>query len=202
MLTIGITGQYGSGKSKITRIFNQNGFKIIDLDKIGHKVLKASNIKKSLIKKFGHSIIVNKEIDRKTLRNIVFSNYSNLQKLNKTIHPKLIKLLKLEIKKYKNKKCKFLIIEAALLFELKCEKLIDIIITVSTLKIISYIRILFNKKIPYKEFNKIYNSQMNLKIKKQRSDYIINNNFNIIFLKQQVLKLISYFKKKYNENNL
>lgn len=85
MELIGITGKTGSGKSTIGKLLldKLNG-KYIDIDKIGHNATSDSSITKKLIQEFGDCILDNnKNIDRKKLGNIVFSNKNKMDILAK-----------------------------------------------------------------------------------------------------------------------
>lgn len=190
MKVIGITGSIGAGKSEISRIFKQHNCFIIDLDKLGHDILEKPEFKKQIVQQFGKYILDKNKISRKKLRKIVFFNSNYLLKLNKIVHPELKNRLKQEINKNKKKKIKAIVVDAALLFEMKIEKLMDIIITVSALKMISYLRLLKNQRLSYSEFDNIYQAQLPLHIKKKKSDYIIHNNLSMKCMRKKAEKLI------------
>jgi dephospho-CoA kinase len=90
-LTIGITGRAGSGKtfaqSLIEKQFNVT---TIDLDKVGHRLLEKTSVKKNIIKAFGTKILDSSHnISRPALGKIVFSNTEALKTLNLIIHPEI-----------------------------------------------------------------------------------------------------------------
>ena len=76
MSLIGITGKTGCGKSKIGKeLASKLNYLYIDIDKIGHEAIKDDFIVKELCKEFSSKILDdNKNVDRKKLGNIVFSN--------------------------------------------------------------------------------------------------------------------------------
>ncbi len=191
MKVIGITGSIGAGKSEISRIFKQHNCFIIDLDKLGHDILEKPEFKKQIVQQFGKYILDNNKISRKKLRKIVFFNTNYLLKLNKIVHPELKNKLKQEINKNKKKKVKAIVVDAALLFDMKIEKLMDIIITVSALKMISYLRLLKKHRLSYSEFDNIYQAQLPLHIKKKKSDYVIYNNLSLKNMRKRTEKLIN-----------
>ena len=80
MKLIGITGKTGSGKSTIGKLLaDKLNCKYIDIDKIGHSATYDSSIAEKLIKEFGYIILDdNKNIDRKKLGNIVFSDKNKM----------------------------------------------------------------------------------------------------------------------------
>lgn len=81
MKLIGITGKTGSGKSTIGKLLaDKLDCKYINIDKIGHEATSDANISKKLCKEFGQDILdENKNIDRKKLGNIVFSNKDKME---------------------------------------------------------------------------------------------------------------------------
>jgi len=86
-----LTGAIATGKSVISNYFRTNyGFTIIDADKIGHEVLEMPDIIKIIQAEFGDSVIREGAVNRKKLREIVFSDTSKLVLLNSIVHPKLI----------------------------------------------------------------------------------------------------------------
>ena len=76
MSLIGITGKTGCGKSKIGKeLASKLNYLYIDIDKIGHEAIKDDFIVEELCKEFSFKILDdNKNVDRKKLGNIVFSN--------------------------------------------------------------------------------------------------------------------------------
>lgn len=115
MKIIGLTGPAGAGKDEVAKILRRRGAMVIDADKLAHTLyIHRSPLWKKIVKTFGSDILTRtKEIDRKKLGAIVFSDRRKLNKLNKLVHP----VLKREIiKKIKGKK--FVVINAAVLKEI------------------------------------------------------------------------------------
>ncbi len=125
-IIIGITGLYCSGKSFIEKIFIDNDFLSIDVDKIGHSVLEET--KDDVIKEFGMSILNQAgNIDRKKLGAIVFSDKSKLRKLNSLVHPVMTVKIENHISATNHR---YILINAALLYEMGLHKLCSKIIVV------------------------------------------------------------------------
>lgn len=82
-MLIGIVGKSGAGKSSLVNRMKHfdNEIVHIDIDKIGHDILKDEEIVKNIVKIVeDDSVIVNGVLDRKKVGNIVFND---LEKYNK-----------------------------------------------------------------------------------------------------------------------
>jgi len=208
-MIIGITGVFGSGKSVVSRLFAKYGYRVINADEIGHKLLNKKSIKNKIIKEFGKSVLTKNKIDRKKLKKIVFYNHKALIKLNKIIHPAIINEIKTIIKKSKNKK---IIVDGALLIETKCLKLFDRLIVVKIGKGEQLKRILLlnsknskgfgnsrnfqNKKKKYnkKEIESIIKSQLSQREKLKYADIVVDNSKSLKHTKKEVKKIIKTLK--------
>lgn len=129
MKIIGIVGGMGSGKSTVVDLLSQlaNTY-VISADHIGHSILKKGNSGYiPAIETFGERILGDDgEINRRVLGTIVFSDPAELQKLNKISHPLIYKQVKEEIRLTREKKTyDYIIVDAALLIEIKLIELVD-----------------------------------------------------------------------------
>ena len=55
-MKIGITGIFCSGKTTVAKLFEKKGYKNINADNVGHKLLNKKEIKNKVIKEFGKKI--------------------------------------------------------------------------------------------------------------------------------------------------
>ena len=93
---------------------------IIDLDQIGHELLKATSpVIKQLLKTFGSEILdLSGDVDRTTLGKIVFADPLARQKLNDIVHPEIHRISRqLAQSKVKNRPDNIVVIESPLLIE-------------------------------------------------------------------------------------
>jgi len=182
-MIVGITGFICSGKSLVSSFFKKKGWIIIDVDKIGHTVLKNSQVKKRIVKEFGKHILLNSKIDRKRLGDIVFVNKKRLKKLNKIVHPLIKEKVKKIVLSNKNKN---LIIDAALLFQLQLHRFCDLVLFIKS----PYNLLKKRAKIrgfTYEKFRTIYESQKNSIKRNNIPLVIVQNDSSIKELKNKVL---------------
>ncbi len=191
-MIIGITGSIGSGKTTVAKIFSKHWYNRIDADEIGHEIMKKSSIVyKKILNYFGNKILdKNKNIDRKKLSDIVFSDDKKLKRLNSIMHSIILNEIKNQIEKIQNK-CgdnTKVVIDAPLLLETKTKDLIDKIIVIKCTK--NNILKRLNKKYPKEKIEKILKVQMPLDKKLKYADFTVDNNKDLKHLEKQVKKII------------
>ncbi|MES9932909.1 MAG: dephospho-CoA kinase [Candidatus Sedimenticola sp. PURPLELP] len=89
MLTVGLTGGIGSGKSAVTRLFEDLGVPVIDADQASREVVKPGQpALQQLAQRFGDQIIDSRgQLLRKALREIVFTDEQARKDLETILHP-------------------------------------------------------------------------------------------------------------------
>ena len=158
---IAITGKIGSGKSTISEILIKLGYKVFESDKEVSLLFDNNSITKKIITIFSKKIknLVNSKgkINRIALGNFVFSNKSELTKLEKIIHPLLSKK-KQEFIQLESKE-KILFFDIPLLFEKKLFKEFHFIIYLYIDKKNQFKRVLKRKGMTKDKFEEIYKFQ-------------------------------------------
>jgi len=119
MKVIGLTGGIGSGKSTVAQFLAELGAVIVDLDKVGHEVLKSGGaVRERIVSEFGKDILTaGGDIDRARLGRIVFSNFKALSRLNKIVHPIIDNLVNIKIDEYRRVGVDVVVLEAAAMLE-------------------------------------------------------------------------------------
>lgn len=119
MKIIGLTGGIGSGKSTVARFLAEIGAVVINLDEVGHDVLKKGSVAyKKTIGEFGKGILdANGEINRARLGQIVFHDRKALQRLNEIVYPAIDKTVAEKTLEYSQKGVKVMVLEAAAMLE-------------------------------------------------------------------------------------
>lgn len=187
-IVIGVTGSLGTGKTTVSRYFGVLGAKVIDADKIAHRLLKPpSCVYKKIIRIFGSRILKkDKSIDRNKLSQIVFNSSLELKKLNKIIHPEVVRAIKKGISRSAKKA---VVLDVPLFFEAGLEPLADKIIVVKTSRVKQLKRLLKKTSLTRQELFKRINSQIPLYDKVRLADFIIDNSGSLRKTKGQVKSL-------------
>jgi dephospho-CoA kinase len=192
-LQIGITGGIGSGKSVVCRIFKCLEVPVYDADSRAKYVMTTDGILISDIKKEFGDLSFDKEgrLNRKYLGEKVFSDKTKLDRLNALVHPRVA--LDYEQWVRKNSSAKYVLKEAALLFESGSYKLLHKIIVVDSPIELRMTRVLSrDAHRTAQQVEEIMKNQLDEEVKLKRADYIIKNDEKN-FLITQVLALHRLF---------
>jgi dephospho-CoA kinase len=200
MIKVGLTGNIGSGKSTVARVFKILGIKVYTADDEAKTLLKKPNVIQEIVQMTGTKVLdKNKQIDRKKLAKMVFGNPEMLKQLNQIIHPRIREDFQLWLTK--NKTEKYIVQEAAILFESGFDKMFNKIIFVSAPEDLRIERILKRDKVEVEAVLSRIKNQQSETEKIHKSDYIILNDGGkmiipqIIEIHQQLLKFSQYQKK-------
>ena len=186
MIRIGILGNIGSGKSFVAKNF---GYPVFNADyEVSKLYKKDKKIYKKLKKKLP-KYISSFPINKNEITKAILSNKVNLKKIITIVHLEIRKVLKLFLKKNKNKKV--IILDIPLLLENKINNKNDILIFVDSknaevekrLKK----RLNFNRKL----INRFKKIQFSSYYKKRKSDFIIKNNFKKKSLNKSIKNILN-----------
>ncbi len=188
MKIVAITGTIGSGKTTLAKIVNKLGYVVYDVDGwVRRLYYKKSFI--SVIAENFPEVVNNGKVDKRKLRNIVFSDNKSLKKLESLIHPFLKEVLKHLIRKNHNYNDLFFI-DIALLFEMGWEKYCDFIILANVDYEIQKQRVMKRDNISAEDFEKIIKVQMSNEEKSYFSDIIIDTNKPRNLLRSELINII------------
>jgi dephospho-CoA kinase len=170
---IGLTGGIGSGKSTIAAYFASLGVPTYIADDEAKKILYTPQVSLEIKHAFGDSAFTDGIPDRKKIAQIVFNQPEKLQKLNNIIHPKV----KSHFTEWvcNNSASKFVIKEAAILFESGSYKDCDEVILVTAPVEDRILRVMKRDKISKAQVLERMNNQWDDDRKILLSNYIINN---------------------------
>lgn len=189
MKVIGITGNFGTGKSFVASIFKELGAHVIDADKVAHETIKKGTPEyRKVVGVFGKEILdKDGDIDRKELAGIVFSDSDKLKKLNSIIHPAVITYIRKRIRKAHGKA--LVVIDAPLLIEAGLTGILDSLIVVKSSRAEQIKRCVSKFKMKKEEVLKRIENQMPMSEKIRLADFVIDNSGTRSQTKKQVMNL-------------
>ncbi len=189
MITIGITGGVGAGKSTVLDFLEEKyQAYVIKADEIGHLVMEpGQSCYEPVIGLFGEQVIKNdKTIDRRQVSDVVFSHPDLLEKLNQIIHPAVRQYIteQLELKKQQGQK--ICVVEAALFFEDHYQEFCDTIWYIHTDEEIRIRRLMENRGYTRDKSVSIIASQAPESFFRENADYVVVNNGDFAQTRQQI----------------
>ena len=206
IMVIGLTGGIGTGKSTVSQILKDRGFPVIDLDVISHEVIEFSSVVEKIVQNFGREVLDEDEagnytISREKLGKIIFADKEKRLALNSIMHPEILKVMHKKILECKSEKNKIIFVEVQLLFEVQWEKEFDYILLVAAKRDMQVRRVLERDKRSEEEAWNIINSQMSLDEKREKSDFVIENDGNMDDLNKKVDKFLKSLEQQQFQKN-
>lgn len=192
MKTVGITGNISSGKSFVSEILKELGAYVIDMDDCGKKI-QDENIDGALDKvkeAFGEEVISKEgKLNRRFLGEKVFKDKDLLEKLDSIMFPIMTEQLKKKLNELRENGEKFVVVEAAVLFEAGWDQLVDEVWVVYVPEEIQTKRLMERENIDEYTAKLRIKAQMPITEKIKRADVVIDNSGNIEELKRKVLEI-------------
>ena len=194
MIKVGLTGGIGTGKSTVSSMIKDAGFKVIDADLIARDVLvKYPEILEKVRAQFGEGFFDWRgDFRRKEFGNHIFRFPKQRVKYENIILPYIKADIMNAIKKLENKGEKIVILDAPTLIESKMNEDMDIVVLVVADSKTQVQRVKERDKLSnYDALNRI-NAQMPLEEKKNYANIIIDNNKDLLYAKEQVDDFIDF----------
>ena len=188
---IAITGNIGSGKSLICKIFNHLGINTFHSDEETKKLYFLPEVKKEIIDKFGKEVyFADGSLNKKLLSYHLFQNENALKFIETLLYPKLNQAFEEWCEKQTSE---FVLFESAILFEKNFDSQFDKIIFISAPEDVRLKRAMQRDRCDEDNVRSRMRLQWNEDAKISKSDYIINNN-GVEMLIPQILKIFNTIK--------
>lgn len=199
MPTIGLTGNFGMGKSTVLRIFDGLGARVFNIDDFVHSILEREVIIKKVVSILGETVLSGRpdklSLNRKRVAKIIFDDPDKRNNLEKIIHPEVLKVLKsTEAGILRKDPGSVIVYEIPLLFEAGYEVHFDKVVVVysSTERALKRLAV---KGYSREEALSRMRAQMPVSAKLELADYSINNNYSLERTEKRVKKIMDEIKK-------
>ena len=197
MITIGITGGVGAGKSTVLDFLEQEyQAYVMKADEIGHLVMEpGQSCYEPVIALFGKQVIKNdKTIDRRLVSDVVFSHPDMLEKLNHIIHPAVKEYIRRQLALKKEEGQRICVVEAALLLEDHYEEFCDTVWYIHTDSEIRIRRLMESRGYTREKSMSIIASQAPEEFFRTHTDYVVTNNTDLEDTWQQIREGIKKYE--------
>ena len=176
-VVVGLTGQTGAGKTTVSKVFENEGFTVINADLVTREVISTPKILEKLIFTFGEEIL-NEDgtLNRRMLAAKTFGDKEQLEKLNEIMYPPILDKIENQIDELKNAGVTKILLDAPTLFESGAQKFCNCKVSVIANEALRKERIIKRDNLTIAEAESRMASQQTDRFYILRSDYIIRNN--------------------------
>ena len=177
MLLVGLTGNIASGKSTVAQLFGQWGATLIDADVLARQAVDVGMpAYHAIVERWGEGVTApDGLIDRRELRQRVFSDSEQLEALNAIVHPEVQSLRDQLVDDARRRGDRVVVCDIPLLFERRLAEQFDRIVLVDAPRPVRMDRLVRDRGLETTEAMKMIASQMPAELKRARADYLIDN---------------------------
>jgi dephospho-CoA kinase len=193
MITIGITGGIGSGKSEVALYLREIGYALIDADEIAREAAVPGEPPSLKLREIIGAGIFLKDgsLDRPRLAKLVFNDPSVQKIVNEIFHEDIRERIESKARDLEDKGEKVIFLCVPLLFESEAKLKTDEIWLVSADEYIRIGRVIQRDGMSEEDVRARLNSQMPEEEKRKRAGIIIENNGTLLELRAAVDELLS-----------
>lgn len=198
MKTIGLTGGIGAGKSTVTEILKNEGYPVIDADRISREITeKGSPVLDRISQVFGADMILpGGELDRKRLADLVFSNSEKRLQLEEITTKEVVRIISERLQQMKaSGHTGPVFVDAPLLFESGADKLTDLVWTVDADISVRIRRVCERDHATPQEVRNRIAAQMSSSQRAERSAEVIDNSKGREELGRRIKELLEKYDK-------
>ncbi len=194
MISAGLTGGIGCGKSTVAALFGALGTVTLNSDEIGRRMMQPGHVVYDrIVSGFGPEVVDAKgQLDRVKLADIVFNDLEKLKHLNAIVHAPVLREIdrQVQLARHKNPDA-VVLVESAVLFEAGQTRRFDKIIVVWCTPEQQMQRCINNFKLPVEAIQRRMAAQMPPEEKKRLADYVIDTSTPLLETEEQVREVYS-----------
>jgi len=194
---IGLLGGVGAGKSTVARMMAEEGCRVVDADRIAHEVLGRPEVRAAVRKAFGEGVFgPDGRVDRGRLGQVVFSDPAARQRLETIVHPPILERIREELAEARWAAPPAVVLDAPLILEKNLAKMCACMVYVQVPAAVRYRRLREARGWSRAEVQRRDVSQVSLKVKQDRADYIIDNSASPKHTREQVRQLLARLRAR------
>lgn len=194
---LGLTGGIATGKTTVSQMLAQQGIPIIDGDQVAHQVLANNqSVQAQIQATFGKQLVQDGQVDRAALGKLVFGNQAALAQLNAITAPVIRETIMTEMAQAKAHQVPLVVLDLPLLYEQHYETVCDGVLVVYLPVEKQLARLRARNQLSREDALKRINSQASLAEKRDRADFVIDNQGSLNQLEAQLKTVLEGVRHK------
>lgn len=189
MITVGLTGSIGMGKTTTAKMFEECGAAVFNADAAVHALYARGGAAVPIIRAGLPETIIDGAVDRKKLSEALSKDALLFGVLESFIHPLVAKMRRAAMQRAEAAGIKIFIDDVPLLFETGGEARVDYTVVVSAPVNVQRSRVLARPNMSEKKFAAILTRQMPDAEKRRRADFVVKSGQGLDAARKQVIKI-------------
>jgi dephospho-CoA kinase len=187
MLSVALTGNIASGKSAVVDLFRSWGATIIDADQLVREAQRpGTEVLSAIAFRFGRDVVLpGGELDRAALRGKVMGDDQALADLNAIVHPAIHRERDRLLAEARARGDGIVVSDIPLLFEAADPGEFDVVVLVDAPEAARRQRLIANRGLAPAEADRMMRSQQPAPGKREKSDWVIDNDGTLEALEQR-----------------
>jgi dephospho-CoA kinase len=196
LLTIGLAGAIGAGKSTVAGILADLGCAISSSDRQAKEALDRDDVRERLVSRFGEAIIDDTGmVNRRALADLVFTDDDARKALEAITHPIVGEIRRAERAAAIRDGKRAFVIDAPLLFEAGVDRECDVVIFVDAPDEVRLARVAETRGWDAAEVARRERAQIPLQVKRDRSDHVLSNDGDETELRRRLHALLERIER-------
>jgi dephospho-CoA kinase len=184
MMTIGLTGSIGMGKTTTAEMFRAEGVPVYDSDRAVHEIYRGAAAQR--IEEMFPGTVVDGVVDRAELSARVLGDVESLRRLEALVHP-LVEERRLSfVEEARQRGERFVVFDIPLLFEVGAQSTVDAVVVVSAPPEVQRARVLSRPGMTEEKFAAILAKQIPDDEKRARADFVVHSDRGLDSAREQV----------------
>jgi dephospho-CoA kinase len=191
MITIGLTGSIGMGKSTTMAMFEAEGVPVYDADAEVHRLYAEGGDAVGPVGEAFPGVVVDGAVDRAKLSEMVVGKPEQMDRLNRTVWPLMGARRAAFFDKARADNARFVVLDIPLLFETGGERNVDATVVVTAPAQMQRERVLARPGMTAEKFEAILARQMPDAEKRARADFVIDTSQGLEAARAQVRDILA-----------
>ncbi len=192
MKRVALTGNVASGKSEVARIWREAGVPVVSADDLSRQVTApGSEGLAAVVEALGRDVLDSRgALDRDRVRNRVFKDPEARRTLEAVLHPRIRRVRDRWEARVQAGGAALAVSEIPLLFEAGLAEGFDVVVLVDAPEELRRERLEARPGVDAEEASRIMGAQMAAELKRERADFVLENDGTLEALEEQALALL------------